>query len=139
MYTAASCAACHRFVGEGQPIGPDLSSVVARFNHRALLESIIEPNRVISDQYQQTLVELRGGATLTGTLLENRDDSLKIQLNPLVPDAILSIDPAQVERLSPSPVSSMPSSLLDTLNREEALDLMAYLLSRGNPEHAVFQ
>ena len=24
MYTAASCAACHQFVGEGQPVGPDL-------------------------------------------------------------------------------------------------------------------
>ena len=139
MYTAASCAACHQFVGEGQPIGPDLSGVVARFNHRALLESIIEPSKVISDQYQQSLVELKDGSTLTGTLVENRDDSLKIQLNPLVPDAILSIDPARVERLSPSPVSSMPSSLLDTLNRDEALDLLAYLLSRGNPEHAVFQ
>ena len=139
MYTAASCAACHRFAGEGQPIGPDLSAVVARFNHRALLESIIEPSKVISDQFQQTLVELRDGTTLTGTLLDNLDDHFKLQLNPLVPDSILTIDSTQMERLSPSPVSSMPASLLDTLNWDEALDLMAYLLSRGNPDHAVFQ
>ena len=139
MYTAASCAACHQFIGEGQPIGPDLSSVVARFNHRALLESIIEPNKVISDQYQQTLVVLKDGSTLTGTILENRDGILTLQLNPLVPNAILPIDSTQVERLSPSPVSSMPASLLDTLNWDEVMDLMAYLLSRGNPNDAVFQ
>ncbi len=139
MYTAASCAACHQFAGEGQPIGPNLSAVVARFNHRALLESIIEPSKVISDQFQQSLVELRDGSTLTGTILDNRDGHLKLQLNPFVPDSILPIDSTRIERLSPSPVSSMPDSLLDTLNWNEVMDLMAYLLSRGNPDDAVFQ
>jgi hypothetical protein len=32
----------------------------------------------------------------------------------------------------------MPQGLLDTLNEDEVLDLMAYLLSRGDRNHAMF-
>jgi hypothetical protein len=33
----------------------------------------------------------------------------------------------------------MPKGLLDKLNREEVLDLIAYVTARGNKDHAVFQ
>jgi hypothetical protein len=32
----------------------------------------------------------------------------------------------------------MPEKLLDVLNQDELLDLLAYLLSRGNPEDLMF-
>jgi hypothetical protein len=32
----------------------------------------------------------------------------------------------------------MPKGLLNTLDRDELLDLMAYLLSRGDRNHAMF-
>jgi hypothetical protein len=34
--------------------------------------------------------------------------------------------------LKPASVSMMPKGLLDTLHEDEVLDLMAFLLSRGN-------
>ena len=39
----------------------------------------------------------------------------------------------------PSPVSMMPEGLLDTLERDEILDLIAYLLSRGDRDHEMFR
>jgi hypothetical protein len=36
------------------------------------------------------------------------------------------------------PISMMPTALLNTLNPDEVLDLMAYLLSAGNPQDKVF-
>jgi hypothetical protein len=33
----------------------------------------------------------------------------------------------------------MPTRLLDALGRDEVLDLMAYLLSEGDPEHPAFR
>ena len=33
----------------------------------------------------------------------------------------------------------MPTGLLDTLKEDEILDLMAYLLSRGDRKHAMFR
>ncbi len=35
--------------------------------------------------------------------------------------------------------SMMPTGLLDTMTEEEVLDLMAYLLSRGDPTNAMFE
>jgi hypothetical protein len=32
----------------------------------------------------------------------------------------------------------MPTGLLDTLTQDEVLDLMAFLLSNGDPHHALF-
>jgi hypothetical protein len=32
----------------------------------------------------------------------------------------------------------MPEGLLDVLDKDEVLDLMAYLLSRGDKSHAMF-
>ena len=39
----------------------------------------------------------------------------------------------------PSKVSMMPEGLLDVLKEEEILDLMAYLLSRGDRKNAMFK
>ena len=51
LYGAVACAACHRFGHEGGGVGPDLTGVAGRFSVRDLLESIVEPSKVISDQY----------------------------------------------------------------------------------------
>jgi hypothetical protein len=44
-----------------------------------------------------------------------------------------------VESVKVSPVSLMPQDLLKTLNENEVLDLLAYLLSRGDPSHTMFK
>ena len=48
------------------------------------------------------------------------------------------LDKLNVEEIQPSPISMMPSGLLNTLNENEALDLLAYLLSRGDRTNAMF-
>jgi hypothetical protein len=44
-----------------------------------------------------------------------------------------------VEELRPRPLSTMPSGLLDTFEVDEILDLFAYLVSGGDPEHLSFE
>ena len=41
--------------------------------------------------------------------------------------------------VKPSNVSLMPDKLLNTLNENEVLDLLAYMLSRGDPNHPMFR
>jgi hypothetical protein len=41
--------------------------------------------------------------------------------------------------MKPSPISMMPEGLLDTLDRDEVLDLVAYLLSRGDRNDGMFR
>ena len=48
----AACLACHRFNANGHGIGPDLTGVGRRFDRKSLLESILEPAKIVSDQYR---------------------------------------------------------------------------------------
>ncbi|MFN9040866.1 MAG: c-type cytochrome, partial [Planctomyces sp.] len=52
MFQVTACYKCHRFAGDGGVVGPELTAVSRRYNARTLLESIIEPSKVVSDQYE---------------------------------------------------------------------------------------
>ena len=65
--------------------------------------------------------------------------SVMINTNMLDPNAIVTIDRRRIESLEISKVSMMPTGLLDGFKEDEILDLMAYLLSRGDRNHAMFK
>ncbi len=45
VFTAASCIRCHRFGGDGAPVGPDLTPLARRFGRVDMLLSILAPSR----------------------------------------------------------------------------------------------
>lgn len=139
MFLAAQCIVCHRFDAEGGSGGPDLTGVAGRFGVRDLLESIIEPSKVISDQYQGMVLRTRDGQVLSGRVVGEKDGKLQIAPDLLKPDQIVEIPKSAVEESRVSTVSLMPTGLLNPLNADEVLDLVAYLLSAGNPEHPAFR
>jgi putative heme-binding domain-containing protein len=139
MFGAANCFACHRFGDEGGAMGPDLTGAAGRFSARDLLESVVEPSKVISDQYAAVIIETTAGKLVTGRIINLAGDSITINTDMLDPNATVNVDRRQVESMELSKVSMMPDGLLDTLNKEEVLDLMAYLLSRGDRNHAAFK
>src|SRR5439155_9304150 len=69
MYAAARCVVCHRFGGDGGATGPDLSQVAGRFGLKDLAEAMVEPSKVISDQYKASVVKTADGKTLTGRIV----------------------------------------------------------------------
>ena len=83
VFTAAACIACHRYANEGGEIGPDLNAVAYKLGAREMAESMIEPSKVIADQFQNTIVELANGETRTGRILKKSKDRIVISLNPL--------------------------------------------------------
>ena len=54
-------------------------------------------------------------------------------------NALTSIRRSEIEEMRPSPVAMMPEGLLSTLHEDEINDLVAYLLSRGDRENAMFR
>jgi putative heme-binding domain-containing protein len=138
MFAAANCFGCHRFGNEGGAVGPDLSGAAGRFSKRDLLENIVDPSKVISDQYAAVRILVADGRIVIGRVVNLAGDNIKINTNMLDPTAIVDVDHRMVEEIAPSPNSMMPNGLMNTLNEEEALDLLAYLLSRGDRNHAMF-
>jgi hypothetical protein len=57
----AKCLDCHKLGAVGQGLGPDLTTVRSRFRPIEILESIVEPSKVISDQYKAATVATMDG------------------------------------------------------------------------------
>jgi putative heme-binding domain-containing protein len=133
MFSAAACFKCHRFDGQGGIIGPDLTGVGKRFNNKYLLEALIEPSKVISDQYQASIFVQSDGQIVVGKIANMNNDLLNLITNMFEPGDYTNVVRGDIEEVHPSPVSMMPTGLLDTLNKDEILDLLAYLKSGGDP------
>lgn len=138
LFAAASCFRCHRFAGRGGISGPDLTGVGGRFNSRDLLESLVEPSRVVSDQYQASIFVLDDGSVVEGRVINLHGNQLMVLTNMLDPSDLTNVNQEQVASSHLATTSMMPEGLLDTLTQEEVLDLVAYLQSGGNPNHEVF-
>ena len=139
MFAAARCVICHRFAGDGGATGPDLTQLAARFTVKDLSEAMIEPSKVISDQYRAILIETKDGQLISGRTVSATDDTLIVVTNPEDATKTVEVRRGNIESMQASPVSLMPDGLLKPLNDDEVLDLLAYLLSRGNKNDPVFR
>jgi putative heme-binding domain-containing protein len=138
MFAAANCFGCHHFAQQGGAVGPDLTGLAGRFSPRDILESVLEPDKVISDQYAASIIVTTDGKVITGRLTNFSGDKITINTDMLDPNATEEVKRSEIEQLEKATTSMMPSGLLNTLTEDELLDLMAFLLSRGNPHAPMF-
>ncbi|MFN9718791.1 MAG: c-type cytochrome [Planctomycetota bacterium] len=139
MFAATRCIICHRFGGDGGATGPDLTQLAGRFNLNDLTEAIMVPSKVISDQYKASTIVTTGGQTYSGRIVAENDDRITILTSPEDPTKITEIPKSEVDEIQPSTVSIMPMDLLKPLNQDEVMDLLAYLLSRGDQGNDMFR
>jgi putative heme-binding domain-containing protein len=139
MFGAANCFSCHRFANEGGSQGPDLTMAAGRFSPRDLLESIIEPSKEISDQYASVVINTIDGKLITGRIINLDGNNLSILTNMLEPNKLTKVDVRRIETQDVCKVSMMPEGALDSFKEDEILDLLAYLLSKGQREGPMFR
>jgi len=139
LFATAKCFACHRFDNEGGSNGPDLTGVAGRFSPRDLLESTLEPSKEISDQYAAVEIRTDDERIVVGRIVNLNNDNVMVNTDMLNPGSTVTVDRKSIASMKRSRISLMPSGLLDTLREDEILDLMAYMLSRGDRRHAMFQ
>ncbi len=116
-----------------------MTNAAGRFSRNDLLDAIINPDKVISDQYRAHIVQTVDGKLVTGRIVGETDDSLTIATDPEDATKLTKISKDDIEAQKPSPKSLMPSELLDELSEQELLDLTTYLMSRGNDKDAAYQ
>ena len=137
-YIAAQCYKCHRFNGEGGDTGPDITGVGNRFNAQYILEAIVVPSKVISDQYQSSLVLTHQGEVFAGRIIDENDQKITIRTDPFAREMI-TVQKKEIEERQKSPVSEMPQGLINTLTKDEILDMVAYLRSAGKADDKAFK
>lgn len=122
----AKCATCHRVGEQGQRVGPDLTTIGANRASRDLLESILFPSATIVRDYNAYTVVLANGRVLTGLIAHETQHEIELQQPTGSIEKVLR---EEIDEMSPSEVSLMPSGLEKDLTEQELADLIAYLVS----------
>ncbi|MEO6035921.1 MAG: c-type cytochrome, partial [Verrucomicrobiota bacterium] len=137
-FTDAQCIACHHFGNEGGAVGPELTAASSKYARRDILDSIIEPSKVVSEQYQNYSVTKKDGDELVGRIVDDTDTKLVMLVNPFTADRT-EVKKSEIASRKPARLSPMPEGLINNLTKEEVLDLLAYIESMGKPKAANFK
>jgi putative heme-binding domain-containing protein len=124
VFAKSQCINCHRFGDRGDGVGPDLTTVSRRFQKKEILESILFPSLVISDQYASKTVLTTDGRSITGLAAKQADGSLVVLQSNGQKATIAAGD---IDQVLPCKISVMPEGLLNTLTLDDIANLFTYL------------
>lgn len=139
MFGAAACYACHRFGNAGGMTGPDLTGAGGRYSPHDLLDQIINPSKVINEQFAPIVVTKNDGTIMSGVVVNLSGDGVTLNTDLTDPNQRVNVDRKEVKSIELSKVSPMPPMLLALLTQEEILDLVAYVLSGGDKGNGMFK
>jgi putative membrane-bound dehydrogenase-like protein len=125
VFFRATCAACHRLEDVGHEIGPNLAAMSNR-GAEAVLINVLDPNREVTPQYVDYVVETTDGRTLTGILAGESANSVTLRRAENVTDTVLRTN---IKRMRSGRVSIMPEGLEQQLDQQGMADLIAYVMS----------
>jgi putative membrane-bound dehydrogenase-like protein len=72
------CAQCHTLFDSGGKVGPDITGA-NRTDVTYLLETILDPNAVIPNEYRTAEIETKDGRSLTGVVKQRDDTKVVLQ------------------------------------------------------------
>jgi putative heme-binding domain-containing protein len=121
------CLKCHAIGGAGGQVGPDLSSIGASAPIDYLIDSLLQPNKAIKENYHSLLVTTTKGQQYTG--IKVRETKTELVLRD-AEDKEIAIPIKDIEERTQGG-SLMPDGLTDTLTRGELLDLVRFLSELG--------
>ena len=127
------CGICHKFGELGTEVGPDLTTIASRFKKKDLLESILWPSKIISDQYQSEMFELKDGSIVTGVPVRETAIAVFVRTSEN-PERPVQVPKGKIATRAVSPVSLMPEGLLDGYTQADISNLLTFLLSPPPPK-----
>ncbi len=138
LFTTVGCIACHKVGAEGPLWGPELTGVFTKYKGDAklVLGEILEPSKTIEPRFRAYEFTVGNDDPFTGFLLKEEGDTLTIQTGP---------GESMIKKFSKKDIKSraqansiMPPGLLNLLNKEQILDLLAFVQAGGDAKHAAF-
>jgi quinoprotein glucose dehydrogenase len=124
-HVAAQCVRCHSIGTHAPGVGPDLEGIGKRFDRAYLLQSLVEPGKVIAEGYALITIIKNDGTTVAGTLVKETDEDVTIAI--ATGDRI-AVSVSEIRERKTLEVSSMPP-MLGILTKRELRDVLAFLNS----------
>ncbi|MFT7033842.1 MAG: quinoprotein glucose dehydrogenase [Cyclobacteriaceae bacterium] len=119
------CTRCHNMGGSGGDVGPALSNIGNILTREQILEALIEPSARLSPGFGTVSLTLKDGQSVTGTLLEEREDELILQTSEAEP---LEIAISRIAKRRNNPSSMPPMGTL--MSKREIRDMVEFLANR---------
>ncbi|HET6423241.1 MAG TPA: HEAT repeat domain-containing protein, partial [Planctomycetaceae bacterium] len=131
-----SCMKCHSVSRAGGQVGPELSAVGGSSPVDYIVNSILNPNLAVKEQYVTRVFALDSGKVVTGVVLDRDDVRVNVRDST---GATITIPTADIEEEAEGK-SLMPQGLTKFLTRDELLDLAKFISDLGKPgPYAVYQ
>ena len=128
LFDSAQCTQCHQMDGQGQGVGPDLTSVASRFSMREVVEATVDPHKFVDQRFRSTTIITEDGQSVTGLATQQPEGSWLVVTTD---GQRVKVDKDFVAELKQSKMSTMPTGLLDDLSLAETADLFGYIISGG--------
>jgi putative heme-binding domain-containing protein len=123
-----TCTKCHVSESGAPQLGPDLATLGKDVSDLYLVESILNPSKVVKKGYETVTISTEDGRTVTGLLGEDRGDALVIR-DPAGEGRSVTVRKQQIEETARGGASIMPTGLVHNLSsRQQFLDLVRYLM-----------
>jgi putative heme-binding domain-containing protein len=133
LFTQLACIQCHKLGTQGYAFGPDLTDLLVRYkdDRTNILQQILEPSKIVEERYRNFDFDLKNADPVTGIILKEDPESVTIQTGP-ADSLIQTFKKSDIEGRHPKPSSPMPLGLLNALSKEQILDLLAYVETKGD-------
>jgi putative heme-binding domain-containing protein len=121
----AQCAKCHKFMGNGADVGPQLDGAGRDIEY--LLGNILDPNRVIGAPYFVRTANLLDGQAVQGILTEEDDQFITLKVENGV---LKKLKKADLDGpVSVAEKSIMPEGLSYGMSEQDFRDLVCYVMA----------
>ena len=124
FFLNAGCAGCHRVGTRGTNFGPDLTNLGARMEAKFVVQSMLDPNAVITEGFAAHTVEA-AGKSYFGTLL-SAGRTLKLGL---IGGQTVELATDTIAKHETLPISPMPPQGA-LLGEQDVADITAWLVSQ---------
>jgi putative heme-binding domain-containing protein len=126
LYTSRGCIACHSIDPDAEQKGPYLGAAGAKFTRDYLIESIIDPNKVVAQGFQTKLLQLKDGSSKLGFVTGEEDGVVELRD---IAGQVSHVRREDIANETELPNSMMPPGLANGLSAEEFTALIEYLVS----------
>jgi putative membrane-bound dehydrogenase-like protein len=116
------CANCHVHGAEGGRLGPNLTGSWTN-GPDYFIDNLVDPNAVVGPDYQLTVLVTDDGRSLNGIVAEETPALVVLR----TPDGEVRVPKSSIQERATSPVSMMPSGLLENLPEADFLALVKFL------------
>ena len=86
-----------------------------------------------------TNFKLKDGSVVSGRIMNLGQVHYQVNTNMMDPSSNTLVDVATLDSIEPSPISMMPQGLVNTMSKDDILDLLAYYISGGDPESSAYK